>query len=241
MTKELKFDKIYDLSVLLYNDMQLHPAIEAAGVHSRVLTHGFPVHLPSMGGPKGGPEFGWPIFHDLELTTHTGTHVDAPWHFNKHGRRIDELPIETFMGKGVVLDFRHFADCQAIKEEDLRNAKPAIEEGDILIINTGRHKLYGTPEYNTKHPGIDGESVEAFLLEKRIKMIGMDTMCVEVCDERAHWPHPLHRICLIENEIPLIENLGGDIDELSGKRCFIMAFPLKLFADAGIARVVALL
>jgi hypothetical protein len=34
--------------------MQLHPAIEAAGVHSRVLMHGFPVHLPSMGGPKGG-------------------------------------------------------------------------------------------------------------------------------------------------------------------------------------------
>jgi kynurenine formamidase len=83
--------------------------------------------------------------------------------------------------------------------------------------------------------------VEAFFLEKKIKMVGMDTMCVEVCDERSHWPHPLHRICLIENEIPLIENLGGDIDQVSGKRCFIMAFPVKLMADAGIARVVALL
>ena len=57
---ELKFERIYDLSVLVYNDMQLHPAIEGAGMHSRVLMHGFPVHLPSMGGPKGGPESGWP-------------------------------------------------------------------------------------------------------------------------------------------------------------------------------------
>jgi len=236
---EMKFEKVYDFSVLVYNDMQLHPAIEAAGVHSRVLMHGFPVHLPSMGGPRGGPEFGWPIFHDLELTTHTGTHVDAPWHFNKHGRRIDELPIDAFLGKGVVIDFRHLEDCAAIKAEDLEKAKPQIEEGDILIINTGRHKQYGTPEYNTKHPGLDGESVEPFLLKKKIKMVGMDTMCVEVGSEFDHWPHPLHRVCLIENEIPLIENLGGDIDEVTGKRCYIMAFPVKLMADASIARVIA--
>lgn len=73
---EIKFEKVYDLSVLVYNDMPLHPAIEAVGIHAKVLMHGFPVHLPRMAGPKGGPEFGWPIFHDLELTTHTGTHVD---------------------------------------------------------------------------------------------------------------------------------------------------------------------
>jgi kynurenine formamidase len=237
---QITFERVYDLSVLVYNDMQLHPAIEAAGVHSRVLMHGFPVHLPSMKGPEGGPEFGWPIFHDLELTTHTGTHVDATWHFNKHGKRIDEFPVHTFMGKGVVIDFRHLQDCAPIRGEDLEKAKPEIEEGDIVIINTGRHKQFGTPEYNTKHPGLDGNSVEHFLLKKKIRMIGMDTMCVEACSEQSHWSHPLHRICLIENEILLIENLGGEIDEVTGKRCYIMAFPIKLMADAGIARVVAL-
>ena len=203
---EINFQKVYDLSVLVYNDMQLHPAIEGAGVHSRVLMHGFPVHLPSMGSAKGGPEFGWPIFHDLELTTHTGTHVDSTWHFNKHGKRIDEFPIDKFMGKGVVLDFRHLEDCAPIKAEHLEKTEPVIEDGDILIINTGRHTQYSTPEYNSTHPGLDGESVEKFLLEKNIKMIGMDTMCVEACDEHSHWTHPLHRICLIENEILLIEN-----------------------------------
>jgi len=199
---EVKFEKIYDLSVLVYSDMPLHPAIEGAGVHARVLMHGFPVHLPLMASPKGGPEFGWPIFHDLELTTHTGTHIDAPWHFNKRGRRIDELSIDTFVGKGVVLDFRHLEGPVPIKAEDLQNAKPEIEKGDIVIINTGWHKKWGAPEYNTEHAGLDGESVGPYLLKTGVKMIGMDTMCVEPGSEFSHWPHPMHRICLIENEIP---------------------------------------
>lgn len=239
MMTEIKYEKVYDLSVLVYSDMPLHPAIEGAGVHARVLTHGFPVHLPPMGGPKGGPEFGWPIFHDLELTTHTGTHVDAPWHFNKRGRRIDELPIDAFMGKGVVLDFRHLDGPVPIKAEDLEKAKPEIEDGDIIIINTGWHKKWGTPEYNTQHAGFDGESVKPYLLKKKVKMLGSDAMCVEPGSEESHWQHSLHRVCLIENEIPLIENLGGDIDEVTGKRCYIIALPIKLMADAGIARVIA--
>jgi arylformamidase len=237
---EIKFEKVYDLSILVYNDMPLHLAEEAAGMHAKVLMHGFAVHLPRMAGPKGGPEFGWPIFHDLELTTHTGTHVDGTWHFNKRGKRIDEFSIDTFVGKGVVLDFRHLDGPVPIKAEDLEKARPEIEEGDIVIINTGWHKKWGTPEYKTEHAGFDGESVGPFLLKKKVKMLGADTICVEPGSEHAHWPHTLHRICLIENEILLIENLGGDIDEITGKRCYIIALPIKLMADAGIARVIAL-
>ena len=236
---EIKFERIYDLSVLVYSDMQLHPAEEAAGAQARVEQHDFPDDLPSMCGGGRGPEPGWPIYHDLELTTHTGTHVDATWHFNKRGKRIDEYPIDAFVGKGVVLDFRHLEDCAPIKAEDLEKAEPEVNEGDILIINTGRHKQFGTPEYSTKHPGLDGNSVEEFLLKKKIKMIGMDTICVEPGSEQSHWDHPLHRVCLIENEILLIENLGGEIDAVTGKRCYIIALPLKLKADGGPAKVIA--
>lgn len=236
----IEFDRVYDLSIPVYSDMQLHPAEAGAGVRSRVLTHGFPMHMPSMANERGGPKPGWPIFHDLILTTHTGTHVDGSWHFNQDGKRIDEWPLEKFMGKAVVLDFRHLEDCYSIQAGDLDKASSKIEEGDILIINTGRHKDYGTPAYTEKHPGIDGNSCKEFILDKKIKMIGLDTICVEPCSEQSHWEHALHRVCLIENEIPLIENLGGEIDELAGKRCYVMALPLKLRADSGLARVIAL-
>jgi kynurenine formamidase len=238
---EVKFEKIYDLSVLVYEDMPLHPSIAAKGVFTKIIRHVSTASrvLPT-GGPGRGTEPGWPIWHELSLSTHTGTHIDGPWHFNKYGRRIDEIPIDTYIGKGVVLDFRHLEGPVPIKAEDLEKARPEIEEGDIVIVNTGWHKKWGAPEYNTQHAGFDGESVGPYVVGKKVKMLGMDTMCVEPGSEESHWPHPLHRICLIENEIPLIENLGGQIDEVTGKRCFIIALPVKLMADSGIARVIAL-
>ena len=72
------------------------------------------------------------------------------------------------MGKGVVLDFRHLPTV-AITGEDLEKAQPKIEEGDILVINTGRHTRFGTKESGTVHPGLDGVAVEEFLLEKKIR------------------------------------------------------------------------
>jgi len=237
---KLAYEKVYDLSVLTYSDMQLHPAEEAAGARAVIERHLMPEGMPPMCGGGRGPAPGWPIYHDVQITTHTGTHVDGTVHFRKQGKRIDEFPLDAFMGKGVVLDFRHLADCYAITGEDLEKAEPEIEEGDILIINTGWHKQFGTKAYSTLHPGLDGVAVEKFLLEKKIKMIGMDTICVEPGSEEDHWNHPLHRVCLIENDILLIENLGGEIDGVTGKRCFIMALPVKLKADSGPARVVAL-
>jgi len=234
----IQFERAYDLSVMTYSDMQMHPAEESAGARTLVERQDSPEDMPSMG--KGGPAPGWPIYHDVQITTHTGTHVDGTWHFNKDGKAIYQFPLDAFMGPGVVLDFRHLGDCAPITGDDLAKAEPKVQEGDILIINTGRHKQFGSEEYGTLHPGIDGVAAESFLLEKKIKMIGMDTICVEPGSEYDHWKHPLHRISLIENEILLIENLGGEIDEVTGKRCYIMALPIKLKADSGPARVIAL-
>jgi arylformamidase len=236
----IKFERVYDLSVMTHTGMQMHPAEEAAGARTLVERHDMPQGMPAMCGGGRGPAPGWPIYHDVQITTHTGTHVDGTWHFNKEGKAIYQFPLSAFMGPGVVLDFRHLEDCARITGEDLEKAEPRIEEGDIVIINTGRHKQFGSKEYGALHPGLDGEAVEKFLLEKKIKMIGMDTICVEPGSEQDHWDHPLHRICLIENEILLIENLGGEIDQVTGRRCYIMALPVKLKADSGPARVVAL-
>ena len=239
--ENLTFEKAYDLSILSYTGMQMHPSEEAAGERVLLQTHNSPLHMPTMKTEKGGPEPGWPIHTNLQMTTHTGTHVDGGIDFNKYGKRIDEWPIDKFMGKAVVLDFRHLEDCYGITGDDLAKAEPKIEKGDILIINTGRHKEFGTTSYARKHPGIDGNKCEEFILDMGIKMIGIDTICVEECSEQAHWEHATHRICLINNEIPIIENLGGEIDAVTGKRCYIMALPLKLYADASPSRVIALL
>ena len=99
----IQFERAYDLSVITYTDMQMHPAEEAAGARTVVERHDMPEGMPPMCGGGRGPAAGWPIFHDVQFTTHTGTHVDGTWHFNKDGKAIYEFPLEAFMGPGVVI------------------------------------------------------------------------------------------------------------------------------------------
>ena len=64
----------------------------------------------------------------LELTTHSGTHLDAPWHYHptmdggKRALTIDEIPLEWCIGKGVVLDFRHFPDGYRVSVKDVEKS-----------------------------------------------------------------------------------------------------------------------
>lgn len=233
--QKINFSEIYDLSVLVTSHMVRHPAIAKSGGHT-ILSM---INSPEDSPPRPKQAVGWPVCFNIEMSSHDGTHVDAPLHANKDGKTIDELPLDTFMGTGVVLDMRNKGPSEGITPEDLKNATPAINEGDIVIVNTGWHEKWGeTEEYLDEHPGLTEEAVY-YLVEKKVKMVGMDTICPEVGSEESHWPHPVHRVFLIENEIPLIEVLGGDINKVTGKRCFIVAFPIKMTADAAPARVLA--
>ncbi len=236
---DLKYERIYDLSQPIYGGMPVHPSIAASGLATRLQLNHVPMHLPR----RPGVEPGWPIWHSVELSSHTGTHIDSQQHVNAHGKSLEEIELDRFMGKGVVLDMRYLFDrpSTAITVDDFLKAQPQVEEGDIVIVDTGWHKKWGHRAYLEEHPGMDGDSIKEFLVEKKVKMLGIDTICPEVGSEHNHWPHPLHRVCLVENDIPLLETLGGQIDEVAGKRCYIIALPIRLQADAGPARAIALI
>src|SRR6185369_1973108 len=95
---------------------------------------------------------GWAI-EDVHAITHTGTHVDAPYHYGptaegKPARRIDEVPLEWCFAPGVVLDMRHKADGEFITPLDLQAALDRIghrlQPLDIVLLHTGADKrLYG--------------------------------------------------------------------------------------------------
>jgi arylformamidase len=86
----------------------------------------------------------------METIVHMGTHVDAPRHFYVDGPGMDEIPLERMTGEGVVIRLE-----KAVNEEsgvdDLAAAKPRIEPGDIVAIDTGWGGNWGTPEWN-RHP-----------------------------------------------------------------------------------------
>jgi kynurenine formamidase len=125
---------------------------------------------------------GWAL-EFVRLTTHSGTHLDAPWHYHPTmdgGRRamtIDEIPLEWCMSDGVILDFRHKADGERIAVADVRKAldkiRYEIKPLDIVLIQTGADAAWGTPEYLVKGPGMEREST-LWILEKGVKVVGID-------------------------------------------------------------------
>lgn len=117
---------------------------------------------------------GWAI-EFLRLTTHSGTHLDAPYHYHpfmnggSRATTIDEIPLEWCFGDGVLLDFRHKGDGERITAKDVKETldyiRYEVKPLDIVLIQTGADRAWGTPEYLLKGAGMDREST-LYLLER---------------------------------------------------------------------------
>ncbi len=125
---------------------------------------------------------GWAIEH-VRLTTHNGTHLDAPWHFHStmnRGERsitIDEVPLDWCLRPGVKLDFRHFADgyvaTAADVETELARIGHRIAPLDIVLVNTRAGAAYGKPHYVASGCGM-GRDATLYLLERGVRVTGTD-------------------------------------------------------------------
>jgi len=119
---------------------------------------------------------------DITAIVHTGTHMDAPWHYgpevgDEPAKTIDEVPIEWCVGEAVVLDFRWLDAGEEISPDDIQEQLDEIghtlSAGEMVFIQTGADKLWGTEEYLTEFPGMGAEATK-FLVNQGIKIIGTD-------------------------------------------------------------------
>jgi cyclase len=194
----------------------------------------------------------------LQLTTHTGTHVDAPAHYGSaaaYGEpaTIDLVPLDWFFQPGVVLDFRG-RPPGTISAADLAKAFAAVGYTpaplDIVLLNTGASEWAGTQRYFTDFVGLDGSGVD-FLLDAGIQVIGTDAFSLDAPftyiidtfqrtgDRSVLWPAHMagrkREFCQIER----LANLAA-LPERGGFR--VACFPVKIArAGAGWARAVAIL
>jgi len=196
---------------------------------------------------------------------HVGTHIDGPTHHVHGGTDFDEVPLDSFFGTGVVVDFRYMKKWDVVTAKDLENAKPKIEPGDIVLMNTGWQRYWRVNDYiyYNHYPGMYTEAGE-WLADHKAKMVGGTWGATDHC--LAHYPlkryyaglyeeyvdetgndpdkefpdyEPCHQI-FCTHGIPHIENVGGDIDAVTGKRCTIAAFPFKMHGPGHMVRVVAI-
>lgn len=192
------------------------------------------------------------------LTTHTGTHIDAPYHYgwrsDKEGmsKTVTDIPLEWCYGRGVLLDFsdRHgVIDAERVQQK-LLNIGHKLSAGDIVLINTGAYKSLGKREYFTDYQAID-KSALAWLIERGIRVIGTDAFsfdrpfCEMIADYKRSgdktilWPaHFFGR----DHEYLQIERLGNLEELLNATEFQVCCFPIKLKdADAAWSRVVAII
>jgi kynurenine formamidase len=138
--------------------------------------------FPGVSKEQLPESLGWAL-EVLTLTTHSGTHLDAPYHYHptmdkgKPALTIDKVPLEWCFNNGVVLDFRLKEDGERITvwdlEKELDRIGYEIKPLDIVLIQTGADEFWGTEEYLVKGAGMDREST-LYLTEKGVKVVGID-------------------------------------------------------------------
>jgi kynurenine formamidase len=166
------------------------------------------------------------VNHELAINMHTGTHIDGPMHLTSSDVYLSDFPLDSFMGKGIVLDVSGMQTIEYLEAyEDL------ICEGAIVILYTGHSQYFGQELYFEQHPVLSREFAE-LLVRKKIKMIGLDTPSPD------HYPFEIHRL-LLESSILIAENLTNLEKLLDAPSFEIIALPLFIQADSAVARIIA--
>jgi kynurenine formamidase len=251
--------KIVDLSVILENEGRGVPRWARNRIHYQDHRFGLLAMWRLFGITKKYVRTGLGWAHEvLKISTHGTTHVDAPWHYGplcdgQPARTIDEMPLSTFYGPGVVLDIRHVPAQEGAEIADLESALKAIDHqlrpGEIVLMRTGNDRLVGQREYYSTGPGVSAAATR-WLLERGIRLTGIDSWGWDApLQEQARQARREGRSDLfwaahyvgVDQEYCHMERLAN-LDQLPPTGFTVCAFPLKVKrGSAGPARVVALL
>jgi arylformamidase len=169
----------------------------------------------------------------LTTSNHVGTHMDGEIHFHASGRAIGQVPLNEWIGQGVVVDISDEVGDYDLYSPEMLMSKAEIKKGDILIINTGFNKYAWDKEgsdelrYYVKHPGPDPE-FHKWALEMKFKWIGVD------CGSADHPMNTIirkwHPDLFIEAENKLEEQYNGKSwDEVFPQDEYYQVMHLKLF------------
>lgn len=200
--------KIYDITHTLNSSMPIYPGNPTFSIKktSTIEDNGSNVSEITMG-------------------SHTGTHIDAPFHFLNDGKTIDELGIERFLGKCQVLDFTKSLDC--VTDKDLKEKEINTE---ILLLKT-KNSLVGFDKFHEDFIYLSEDGAR-YIKNLGVKFVGVDGLSVKKFHEKDF----VHKFFL-SSGILIAE--GIDLEEVSEGEYFFVGLPLKIAgADASPARII---
>lgn len=238
--------RLVDLSLPILNSEGsapvLHPTDHETSAIERGRSLGFdPALLPEPGVHMASERF--------DLATHRGgTHVDAPWHYGpssegRPARTIDQLPLEWFFSDGVKLDCSDVPaddtiDLARVRAE-LARAGRALKPLDIVLVQTGADRHWGTARYETSSPAVAREAVE-WILDQGVKVVGFDAFspdrpvraaAAELVAGRPERFLPVHMLGR-EREFCIVEKLAN-LASLPAHGFRVCLFPVRVERGSG--------
>lgn len=175
---------------------------------------------------------------NLELvffSTHSGTHLDAPFHFSQKGKKIHQISVNRLIQNSRLMEFSNFKKITTsdIKRYEKENGK--ILKDDTIILKTDWSKKIKSANFFIDNPGLT-ESAAKYLVLKKINMIAIDSPSIDIGKNKKF---PVHKI-LSENDILIVENLCN-LEKITLKNFQIVVMPIKLKNSSGSpVRVVAI-
>lgn len=164
----------------------------------------------------------------LSMSSHSGTHVDAPAHFIKGGRTVDKINFENLMGTASVVEI---SDTESVKPEGLKAS--LIRKGDRILIKTRNSELWRNKKTFDKDFVYLTVETAIYLMERKISLVGVDYLSAGGGGEDGS---EVHRI-LLGAGITIIEGL--DLSEVGQGKYELICLPLKIQnGDGAPARVI---
>ena len=206
------------------------------------LTHAITPDMPVFPGTPQ-PEFTVPftleahgfLEHEIRLTTHTGTHLDAPAHMLAGGRTLDVVPAAQFLGPATVLDVTALDDGD-ITVEHLQPHQDRLAGKAYVLLRTGWSRFWGDDAYFRDFPALT-EAAALWLIDLGVTGVGVDAVSIDRGDSSTY---PVHH-ALLGRDVVIVENLTG-LDALVGRDFTFCCLPLKIAGgDGSPVRAVALL
>ncbi len=208
--------QIIDLSHEIHDDMTVFAGTPPVRIHrkNKIETDGYNLH-------------------EININSHTGTHIDAPAHTQSGQKFLDDFPLEQFVGKGLMLQVDAFSAGE-IPLSFFESQKAKIKDCDFLLLNSSWHKLWQTEDYHYNFPVLSSKAAE-WLTQQNLKGIGLDMISIDKEDSQKL---PLHAIILGAGML-ILENLNN-LDALPESGFQLQCFPLKIReADGSTSRILA--
>ena len=160
----------------------------------------------------------------LFLSSHTGTHMDAPHHFLEKGVKIHEISLEKLVSEAALIQSRK-SGGQSITKSDIQKFEKKhgkIESFSSVIFYTGWQKNLQKKYYFTKNPGLS-VSAAKYLATKKISLVGTDSPSIDLGKDSKFSVHKI----FAKKGILIVENLAN-LDKIKSSTFHLVVLPLKL-------------